>query len=336
MILFQNNLKYKEHEFKSEDAFEKEIISNSKLFFGKSIIYIEIKKKIESKALGGSVPDGFLFDLSDIENPNFYLVEIELASHDFYRHVFPQITKFFAFFKSDKNRTELVEKIFSIVNSDPDLKQELKVFLGEKEIYKFIKDVVEDSQHILLIMDGDKKELPEIIETYGDTWGKIVRLLILKKFVNDKECIYFLNPEFERIEVALEGPVSEIETQGQYSEEFHLEGITDEIKLAYVKIKEGLLNYSKNIKFNPQKYYISIVYKKNIAFFIFRKRTFNIVVMLPEREIRKKIHKHKIKSLSDGVQKFYNGPCAAVVIEDSKNVKEVISLIKLLALDKRD
>jgi len=155
-------------------------------------------------------------------------------------------------------------------------------YLGEKEIYKFIKDAVEDSQNILLIMDGGKKELPEIIETYGDTWGKMVRLHILKKFINDKECIYFLNPEFESIEVALEGPVSEIETHGQFSEEFHLKSIADEIKLAYLKIKEGLLKYSRNIKFNPQKYYISIVYKKNIAFFIFIKRTFEIVVMLPE------------------------------------------------------
>lgn len=60
MIMFQNSLMYKEHEFKSEDSFEKEIVSNSKLFFGKSIFYIEIKKKIESKTLGGSVPDGFL------------------------------------------------------------------------------------------------------------------------------------------------------------------------------------------------------------------------------------------------------------------------------------
>jgi len=330
-MLFQNNLKYKEHEYKSEDEFEKEVISNSKLFFGKSIIYIELKKKIESKALGGSVPDAFLFDLSDIENPNFYLVEIELANHDFYRHVFPQITKFFAFFKNDKNRTELVEKIFSIVNSDPNLKQEFKTFLGEKEVYKFIKDVVEDSQNILLIMDGEKKELPEIIETYGDTWGKMVRLLILKKFINDRECIYLLNPEFESIEVALEAPVTEPEIHGQYSEEFHLESIAGEIKKAYFKIKEELSKHKENIKFNPQKYYISIVYKKNIAFFIFRKKTFGIVVMLPEREIRKRIHKHKIKKLSEGVQKFYNGPCAEVIIEDTKNIREVTSLIKLLA-----
>jgi len=331
MILIKNDVKYKQYEYKSEDEFEKEIVLNSRLFFGKSIIYIEVKKKIESRGLGGSVPDAFLFDLTDLESPNFYLVEIELARHDFYRHVFPQITRFFAFFKSDKNRTELVEKIFSIINSDADLKQEFKAFLGEKEIYKFIKDVVEDSQNILLIMDGEKRELPEIMETYSDTWGKMVKLLTLKKFINNRDCIYLLNPEFETIEVALEAPISDIEIQAQYSEEFHLESLNEQIKATYLRIKKELLKYNKDIKFNPQKYYISIVYKKNIAFFKFRKKTFGLVIMLPEKEIRRKIHKHRIKKLSEGVQNFYNGPCAEVIIENSKNIKEVVSLIKLLA-----
>jgi len=333
MILFKDNFKFSQYNYISEEEFEKDVVDNGKLFFGNKIIYIEAKKKIDTKALGGSVPDGFLFDLNDIDNPNFYLVEVELAKHDFYKHIFPQITKFFAFFKSSKNRTELVEKIFSFVSATPSLKKEFKKFLGEKEIYKFIKDTIDDSQNILLIIDGEKKELPEIIETYSDTWGKMVKLLVLRKFINKKDCIYTLEPEFESIEYALEDSFVEIDRGGEYSEEFHLEGVSDDIKEVYKKIKEELLKINHNLIFNPQKYYISIVHKKNVAFFIFRKKKFRIVIMLPEEEIKRKIHKHKIKSLSEAVQKFYNGPCADVIVENINNLKEVIDVLIPLISD---
>lgn len=128
MILFKNNFKFSQYNYISEEEFEKDVVDNGKLFFGNKIIYIEAKKKIDSKTLGGSVPDGILFDLNDVDNPNFYLVEVELAKHDFFKHIFPQITKFFAFFRSSKNRTELVEKIFSVVKATPNLKKEFKKF----------------------------------------------------------------------------------------------------------------------------------------------------------------------------------------------------------------
>jgi len=330
MIIIKNKLKFTQYSYSLEEEFEKDIISNTKNFFGNRIIYIETKTKIDSKELGGSIPDGFLFDLSDMDNPNFYLVEIELASHDFFRHIFPQITKFFAFFKSSRKRSKLVEKIFSITSSNLNLKKEFKKYLGEKEIYKFIKDVIDDSQNILLIIDGGKKELPEIIDTYTDTWGKMVKLLIIRKFSHKGDEVFILEPEFERIEYATEESVDEVEPTEYYTEEFHLDGVSEEIKAAYFKIKEKLLKTKPEIKFNPQKYYISIVYKKNVAFYNFRKKKFGIVIMLPEDNIKENLHFHKVKSLSEGVQKFYNGPCAEVMIEDDKKLEEVISLLKIL------
>src|SRR5690606_29129136 len=153
----------------------------SKLFFGSKSIYFDAKRKIESKSLGGSIPDGILFDLSDVDNPEFYLIENELSSHDFFNHIFPQITKFFAFYKNRKSQSDLVEKIFSIINTDAVLKQSFKTYLGEMEIFKFVKDTIENSQNILLIIDDDMNQLPEIIDTYTDTWGKMVKVMIIKK-----------------------------------------------------------------------------------------------------------------------------------------------------------
>lgn len=99
-----------------------------------------------SISLGAFIPDGLLFDLKDIDSPEFYLVEIELARHDFYKHSFPQITKFFAFFRNPKGQNDLIEKTFSLIQSDKELENEFKQFLKGREIFKFVKDTIENSQ----------------------------------------------------------------------------------------------------------------------------------------------------------------------------------------------
>ncbi|HEU4386934.1 MAG TPA: DUF5655 domain-containing protein [Blastocatellia bacterium] len=332
MILFLNGRKLTEYTYATEEEFEKEIVMNSKKFFGSNSVYVDAKKKIESRALGGVVPDGFLFDLSDKENPEFYLVEVELSKHSFYNHIFPQITKFFAFFRNKKSQGELVEKLFSIVSSDNVLRQEFKKFLGEREIYKFIKDVLDNSQNILLIIDGEKNELPEIVETYTDTWGKLVKILVLKRFSKDGDLVYSMTPDFQDIEYAFGEPV---DTEGsdenvQYSEEYHLEGVRPVVKDIYNRIKDELLKTDSEIKFNPQKYYISIRYGKNIAYFKILKSKLRLVIMLPEKVASSQLQHTPVHALSEGVQRFYSGTCCELIIDSNENLDEVIGLIKSL------
>ena len=338
MILFQNGKKFQEFKYNLEEDLESEIVKNSKIFFGKDTIYINAKRKIDSKALGGTIPDGFLFNFSDKDEPEFYVVEAELKSHDFFNHIFPQITKFFAFFKNRKSQAELVEKIFSIISTSPELNNEFKEFLGGTEIYKSIKDIIENSQNILLIIDDEKDELPEIMDTYSDTWGKMVKKLILKKFVNNNEVIFTIEPDFENIDypniesVEKIKKIEEIEDV-EYTEERHLEGIKEEIKDVYNEIKKELLNINENLVFNPQKYYISIIHDKNIAFFKIKKKKVRLVILQPEDEVRNKIETHNIKHLSESVQKFWNGPSCEIIIENGDNLDEIISLFRPVISD---
>jgi len=43
-----------------------------------------------------------------------------------------------------------------------------------------------------------------------------------------------------------------------------------------------------------------------------------------------RIKKHNVYHLSDGIQKFYNGPCCGIEIANTKNIDEVINLLKFL------
>lgn len=332
MVLYYQNKKLSEQQFKSESEFENIIVENSKLFFGNSSIFIETKKKIDSKFLGGTIPDGFLIDLSDIDNPEFYIVEVELANHDFYKHIFPQLTKFFSFFKNSQSISELVEKIFAIINSSSEYKRSLKSLIKSPEIYKFLKDLIENSHNILLVIDGEKEELPEIMETYTDTWGSMVSLVIVKKFKHKDDVIYSVHPDFNDIQYG-DAETTTLKRSNKVfylTEEEKLNQTSQAAKEAYLKVKSEILLINEEIVFNPQRYYLSVSFVRNIAFYKFRRKKIRVVLMLPEEEIRNIIKHHTIIPLSASVQKFYNGPCCAVDIMDSEHIEEIITAFKIL------
>jgi len=331
MILFYNSKDFKEYNYTKEEDFENDVVMNSKLFFGQNTIYIDAKKKIESKSLGGAIPDGFLFDLSDKNNPDFYIVEVELSIHPFYEHIFRQITKFFAFFKNTTSHSELIDKLYKIITSDELLEKEFNNLTGKKEIYKFIKDTLDNSQNILLIIDGEKKELPETFTTYTE-WERMVKNIILKKYVNNSECIFSMEPEFQNIEYVIGATIEEEEETITYTEEERLEKSSHLIKEIYNTLKKSILSYNPNAIFNPRGYYISIKTKRNVAFFRFRKNKIKLIVMMHEDIVKTKITSHKIISLSEGVQDFYNGPCCAIEIDSRDNLEEVIELLKELVM----
>lgn len=329
MILIQNDKRYDEKKFSLEADFEEEILAARETIFGKDAIYIDAKKKIGTLALGNTIPDGFLFDLSDPDNFEFYIVEVELEKHDFYNHIFPQITKFFAFFKNSKRQKELVEKLFTTINTDASLKRRFKKYLGDQEIFKFLSDLLDASQNILLVIDGAKPELPEITDTYSDTWGKMVRVLEVKKFSTKEGSIVSVDPAFENLEFSYEEPIADTEKKAtQYSEEFHLEGSTDTVKEIFEHLKQMVRDADDSFCFNPQKYYISIKGPKNVVFLKIRKKKVRMIVMLPEIDIRLAISNHPVKTLSQPVQNFYNGLCAAVDVDSLQNIDEIDTLIQ--------
>ncbi len=333
MTIIGNGKRYFQTDFANEEDFEGDIVSSSKMLFGKSTIYINAKKKLDSKSLGGTIPDGFFFDLSDPTDPQFYIVEVELSKHDFFKHIFPQITRFFAFYKNTKLQKSLVDRLFSLVNNDEVLKSEFKKWLGPIEIYKFLSDIIETSQNILLVADGQLSELPEIMDTYTDTWGKMVKYLVIRKYLSGSDTIYTITPEFESLQY--EGG-DEAETEedtdepAKFGEAYHLDGVGATSSDAYYRIKEIVGSIDSGLVFNPQKYYISIKAGKNIAFLKIRAKKVRFIAMMPESEIRKRVKSYPVATISAPVQKFYNGPCAAIDITNTEHMDEIATLIRAM------
>jgi predicted transport protein len=328
LSLFLSGKKYVEYQFKKEQELEDLVTECSKNLFGENTIYIDTKKKINSGELGKTIPDGLLFDFSDKDAPKFYLVEVELAKHSFFGHIFPQITKFFAFLRDGNAfQSELIDFLYRSISNDEQLNFLFKNHLNGKELFKFLKDTIENSSDILIVIDGPKKEFEEIKETYTDTWDKYVKLVILKKYHFDGKFILQTEPDFELIsDEIVDTPEEAAEglPRKSYTEEFHLDGVKSNVKEVYKSIKEAF----PQVLYNPQRYYISMKDSHHFAYLRFRKSKLSIVVMLPQDEAKKLIKNHFMKEPSLGVQKFYNGKCTAIHIESNEHMDEVINLLK--------
>ena len=320
--------------YSKEDSFEQLVAQNARVIFGDKAIYIDTKKKVNTSSFGGTIPDGFLIDLSDREDPQFYLVEVELQSHDFFRHIFPQITRFFAFYRDSKQRHRLIETMFGLFEDSPALIKQLRDLIGSQEAYKFLKDTVDNAQNILIVIDGSKPEFKEIMDTYTDTWGKMVKVQIVSHFRRGDDNIVTVDPPFGTLPFvdamsALPEEGSSHETQ--YTEQFHLEACSARVNDIYQRLKNDFLAIRTTLRFNPTKSYISVSDAKNIVFILLRKKRVRLTILLAEDEARSILRSghHAVVSYSQAQQRTWagNNPNCAVIIEDTDHWGEIHALL---------
>ena len=244
---------------------------------------------------------------------------LQLAKHDFDGHIFPQIKRFFTFFKNSDGRNDLIEKLFQYIKSNPQIEQKFKEFIGNKEIYKTLKDIMEKNQNILLIIDENKPEFQETADTITQ-WDQFVKVEILKKYTANDKNIFVLNPDFGEISFEAE------ESGTIYDEHYHLDGVNPPIISAYNKIKDSILKIdaSGQGQIYCRKNYIA--FKKAgdnifISFHIHKKRMW-MSIHIPYDSLIKIIKKHKVAKDAGG--RSYS----SIKIEDDNNLEEVARVIE--------
>ncbi len=160
----------------------------------------------------------------------------------------------------------------------------------------------------------------------------MIRIAILKEYHQSdgqNDTILTMTPDFENIEnvdIVLTDQ-DESSKPTNYTIDFHLDGIPEEIKEIFNKLRFELTELIPTLSLNPQRYYISLRKKRNFAFLKIRKKKIAIVVMMKEEIIRDRIKNYNVETLSQGVQNFYNGPCARIDLSNKDNLQEVIDLL---------
>jgi len=161
--LLHNSQIYSYYDYGSEAEFEAEIVQQSAQIFGDKTIYIDIKKRIGKGIL--TIPDGYLIDLSFIDDPRLYIIENELSTHDPYKHIGSQILKFAISYKESgrKIKAFLLDHI-----QDNSSALELINKSLEQLSYRNIDDLLEDLIYekpvaAIVIIDKASEELENVL-----------------------------------------------------------------------------------------------------------------------------------------------------------------------------
>lgn len=175
MVVLIDGIKYWLFSPESEAMLEKAIQDNHRYIFGVDSFYFE-KKKIKSKSGIATIPDAYLiiFDTK----PRWCILEVELASHPVYEHVFPQITKFRRAIENASSRKTIVELLYNAIKADVVLEAKLKKKIDSGEIHKFISDLISEKPTIVIAID---RRTPELEEALQDIGGNL-RILEFKSY----------------------------------------------------------------------------------------------------------------------------------------------------------
>jgi hypothetical protein len=197
--IISNAKEYKLVDFESEQEFEKAVIENKVALFGPRAVYIDVKKRIGHKdsPLKG-IPDAFLIDFEDIKNPQLYIVENELSSHDVYAHITEQIARFSATVIS--SIPQIREIILKVIRSSDEIQREIESLLKEtpfKNIENLMLFLTEKSDIKIVVaindITTDLNSSLKIFKTPPD-------LVLLQRYQSGGDILYFYEPMREELE----------------------------------------------------------------------------------------------------------------------------------------
>lgn len=148
---------YNEWRPPDEATLEGMVKEHHKDIFGNDSMYFDFKSKISGNSVV-AIPDGYVITFNP---PQWWLVEVELSSHDVYGHIQPQIGKFIAAINQTGTKNELATKLFEEIKADKHMELNLQRQKGT-EIYKFLSDLLREDPKIAIAIDRKVPALDDI------------------------------------------------------------------------------------------------------------------------------------------------------------------------------
>lgn len=193
-MLWNEKEKYLDKPYENEADFEKAVNEVKSALFGQTRIYLDDKKKIGKKGRTSNLPDGYLIDLTNSQDPKIYVVENDLASHQHLKHIAVQILEFSLSYESSKVTVKNVIK--KMLQGRPEELKKCNDFArknGYENVDFLLESIIHkpDSFNAMLIID----ELEEELETVLISRFKFpVEVITLKRHQNTNGDILY---EFE-------------------------------------------------------------------------------------------------------------------------------------------
>lgn len=162
---------YSPYSYKREEELEKLAVEHSARLFGKNTHFFNVKRKIVSKSGIGSTPDGYLVDLA---SDKFFIIEVELSSHDIVHHVMNQLSRFKLAMGNSETRNDLAKFLARTARK------------GQKvSDTDYLARIIEQGVGIFIIIDSVSEQLTEVVEHLAKD-GTDVRAIPFETYANSR------------------------------------------------------------------------------------------------------------------------------------------------------
>jgi hypothetical protein len=194
-MLWNKENKYLEVPYEKESELEDAVNKVKEALFGTTRIYLDDKKKIGKKGGTNNLPDGYLIDLTNNQDPKIFVVENDLASHQHLKHIAVQILEFSLSFETSKVKVKNIIKEMLHIREHEWAKCEAFAKKNGYENVDYLLETIihkKDSFNALLIID----ELGDELETVLISRFKFpVEVTTLKRFRNQNgDTLYNFQP----------------------------------------------------------------------------------------------------------------------------------------------
>ena len=213
-MLWNKENKFTEIPYERESELEDAVNEVKDALFGPQRIYLDDKKKIGKKGGTNNLPDGYLIDLTNSQDPKIFVVENDLASHQHLKHIAVQILEFSLSFETSKVKVKnIIKEMLQKRKPEWAKCEDFAQKYGYENVDYLLETLIHkmDSFNALLIID----ELGEELETVLISRFKFpVEVTTLKRFKNQKgEILYDFQPFLNEVtEDAEKVDISEIDT----------------------------------------------------------------------------------------------------------------------------
>jgi hypothetical protein len=194
--------KYFFNSYNEEPELEKVVVEIATDLFGEHSFIFPRSKLTSKKAELGTIPDGFLLDLSDPDNPILYVLEVELRSHGL-EHIATQVLKFAISYRESKPKLNVFLK--EIIRADSNLEKKIADRLKESKKFRYLDQLIdsamdEDIPTVIIPIDG----LDESLTQVQDYISVPIRYLPIETYVNPEtgETLHHFKPLYQVEEAA--------------------------------------------------------------------------------------------------------------------------------------
>lgn len=186
-LIYQDKV-FMPYEYSDEAEFEEIILQHAADIFGPKSVLLNIKKKIGEDNIV-TIPDGYALDFSFEKDPRLYIVEIELAAHDPYKHIGQQLLRFAISYKlSGRNiKSFLLENIIKDKRKKETVELGLKK-AGYRNIDAFLESLIFEKPVAAIV----------IVDENTDDLGNVLNQLTMKTDTIEFQTFVFKNKRIYR------------------------------------------------------------------------------------------------------------------------------------------